>query len=191
MLVDPANELLSAVDNSQVSVSEDPSSVITRDLEPIGDPLHSSSFVAEACSLQSTSLNEETLSQSSLTDELSRSAGQHTSDVEQPTEPPTFSCGCSRILNGKQCSTLFSPQYYQMMRDNCAELTKTDLDNIIKGQIMAFTSMNEVTKCISHHSESIKERQKVRGTYYHQGQKICWRTFAYLHVIGKIHTLYT
>ena len=76
-----------------------------------------------------------------------------------------------------------------MMRDNCAELMKTDLDNIIKGKIMAFTSMDEVNKCSSRHS--VKEHQRVRGTYYHQGQKICWRTFAYLHGIGKIHTLYT
>ena len=43
---------------------------------------------------------------------------------------------------------------------------------------MAFTSMNEVTKCSSRHS--VKEHQKVRGTYYHQDQKICWQTFAYL-----------
>ena len=43
VLVDPANELPSVVDNSQVSVSEDPSLAITHDVEPIGYPLRLSS----------------------------------------------------------------------------------------------------------------------------------------------------
>ena len=174
MLVDPANQLLSVLDNSQLPVSEEESSVITQNVEFVGDPLHSSSFV-EVTSLHS-SLTEDSLSQSlSLTEEMSRSIGEqpeHTTEsLVQPTElsdltVPPFTCGCTRILKGKPCSTLFSPQYYQKMRDNCAELLKSELDNIVKGQIMAFTSMDDMTK--------IRSRQKVRGTYYHQGHKICW-----------------
>ena len=75
ILVDPANEFLSVMDEAQLSVSEEESSAITQDL---GDPLHSSSFVEEN-SLHSSSLTEESLSQSlSLTEDLSRSVGDYT-----------------------------------------------------------------------------------------------------------------
>ena len=186
MVVDPADELLAAVEE-QLSECEEVSSVTTQDVELVSDPLHSSSFFEEP-PLHTSSFVEESPSQSlSVTDELSVSIGPTADSLAQPDpsteQPSTFTCGCSRILKGKPCSTLFSPQYYQSMRDSCAELLKNDLDNIIKGQIMAFTSVDDMTRCRSRHSS--KEREKVRGKYYHQGHKICWRTFAYLHGIGK------
>ena len=173
-------------------MSEEESSVIAQDMEFVGDPLHSSSFV-EGTSLHS-SLTEDSISQSSLTEELSSIGDQSDHITESLVQPgdlavPPFNCGWTRILKGEPCSTLFSSQYYQKMRDNCAELLKNDLDNIVKGQIMAFTSMDDMTKCRSRHSS--KECQKVRGTYYHQGHKICWQTFVYLHGIGEMHKLYS
>ena len=145
MLVEPANKLLSAVDKDLSLVPEEEAAVITDDLEHVGDPLCSSSFVDET-SLLSSSLTEQSLSQSfSLAEDLPSTAGDNTADslsLEQSnhsTNPQTFVCGCTRILKGKPCSTLFSPHHYQEMRDNCAELLKSKLDNIVKAQIMAFT----------------------------------------------------
>ena len=203
MVVDPADELLIAMEE-QLTVCEEASAVTTQEEESVCDPFHSSSFFEEP--LHSSSFVDESPSQSlSLTEELSVSVGDPTADslvqpsppttVDSATQPSpsteslTFTCGCTRILKGKSCSTLFSPQYYQTMRDSCAELQKNDLDNIIKGQIMAFTSIDDITRCRSRHSS--KERERVRGTYYHQGHKICWRTFAHLHGIGKTHIPYT
>lgn len=191
-MVDPADELLTAVEE-QLLVCEEIPSITTQDVEHVSDPLHSSSFFEEP-PLHSSSFAEESASQSlSLTEELRVSVGDPSTDsLARPspsTELSTFTCGCTRILKGKACSSLFSPQYYQKMRDSCAELLKNDLDNIIKGQIMAFTSIDDKTHCTSRHSS--KERDRIRGTYYHQGYKICWRTFAHLHGIGKTQILYT
>ena len=188
-MVDPADELFNTVEG-QLPVCEeildDPS--VNLDVEHSSDPLDSSSFLEEAPgSLHSSSFAEESASQSlSQTEELSASmedpAANSLTQLSSP-ESPTFTCGCKRIINGTPCSSQFSPQYCLKMMDNCAELLKNDLDNIIKGQIMAFTSLEEKTCSVSCHSS--KEREKVLGTYYHQGLKICWRTFAHLHGIGK------
>ena len=204
MVVDPADKLLIAVEE-QLTVCEEVSSVTTQEAESVCDPLHSSSFFEEP-PFHSSSFVDESPSQSlSLTEELSVSVGDPTADsvvqpspsttadsVTQPspsTESSTFNCVCTCILKGKLCSTLFSPEYYQTMRDSSAELMKNDLDNIIKGQIMAFISIDDMTRCRSRHSS--KEQERVRGTYYHQGHKICWQIFAHLHGIGKTHIPYT
>ena len=192
MVVDPADELLIAVEE-QLTVCEEVSSVTTQEAESVCDPLHSSSFFEEP-PLHSLSFVDKSPSQSlSLTEELPVSVGDPTADsVAQPstsTESLTFTCGFTRVLKGKSSSTLFTPEYYQTIRDSCADLLKNDLDNIIKGQIMAFTSIDDKTFCRSRHSS--KERERVQGTYYHQGHKIYWRTFAHLHGIGKTHIPYT
>ena len=89
-------------------------------------------------------------------------------------ELPTFTCECKRILKGKPCSSQFSPLYFLKMRDNCAELLKNNLDNIIKGQIMAFTSLDVVLAAI--HQRSLKK---------FEGHINIKATFAHLHGIGK------
>ena len=98
-----------------------------------------------------------------------------------------FTCGCSCLLNGKPCSSLFTQEYYESMRDCCVKMTKAELDNLLLGQIMAFTSTDEKTKCVSYHTT--KQREKVNFQYYHAGHKVCWKTFTYLHGIGKQYTL--
>ena len=62
-------------------------------------------------------------------------------------------------------------------------MSKGELDNILLGQIMTFTSIDERTKPISNYDT--KSREKVNAYYYHGGHQICWKTFAYLHNIGK------
>ena len=138
MVVDQADELLIAVEE-QLTVCEDVSSVTTQDVESLSGPLHSPSF-SEESPLHSSSFVDESPSQFlSLTEEISVSVGDPTADsVAQPTpsttgdyitqpnpstESLTFTCGIP-ILKEKMCSTLFSPKYYQTMRDSCAELLK-------------------------------------------------------------------
>ena len=60
-------------------------------------------------------------------------------------------------------------------------MTKAKLDNLLLGQIMAFTSTDKKTKWVSY--------LKVNSQYYHVGHKVCWKTFTYLHGIGKQYTL--
>ena len=66
-------------------------------------------------------------------------------------------------------------------------MTKAKLNNLLLGQKMAFTSTDEKTKCVSYHT--IKQREKVNSQYFHAGHKVCWKTFTYLHGIGKQYTL--
>ena len=204
MLVDPADELLIAVEE-QLTSCEEVSSVTTQEAESVCDPFHSSSFFEEPPLHSSTFVDKSPSQCLSLTEELSVSVGDPTADSVVQLSPSTtadsvtqrspsteslmYTCGCTHILKGKSCSTLFSPQYYQTMRDSCAELLKNDLDNIIKCQIMAFTSIDDMTLCRSRHSS--KEQERVQGTYHHQGHKICWQTFAHLHGIDKTHIPYT
>ena len=146
-MVDPTNELLIAVEE-QLTVCEEVSSVTTQDTESVSDPLHLLWFFEEP-SLHSSSFVDKSPSQSlSQTEGLSVSIGGPIADsVAQPSssiESSTFTCGCTHILKGKPYNTLFSPKYYYTMRNSCAELLKNDLDNITKGQIMVFTSINGI-----------------------------------------------
>lgn len=117
--------------------------------------------------------------------------------VQQPSSDPCsttsnqlapFCCGCTRLHNGRPCSTLFTPQYYQEIRDSCAEMTRGEPDCIIMGQIMALTSSDETTRPDAHRHPG-KQRQQVKTNYYHKGYPICWKTFTYLHGIGNAHTM--
>ena len=98
----------------------------------------------------------------------------------------TFCCGCTRLYKGQPYSSLFTPEYYQEMRDNCAEMTKAELDNIVMGQIMALTNCDETTRSDSHRHPG-KQRERVKTIYYHKAHPICWKTFAYLHGIGNLY----
>ena len=48
-------------------------------------------------------------------------------------------CGCKR-----KCSSYFSQQQYEKMRNECTELTHSELDLVLMGEIMAFSSTKEV-----------------------------------------------
>ena len=111
------------------------SSVTTQEPESVCDPFHSSSFFEEPPLHSSTFVDKSPSQCLSLTEELSVSVGDPTADsvvqlspsttadsVTQPspsTESLTYTCGCTHILKGKSCNTLFSPQYYQTMRQLC------------------------------------------------------------------------
>lgn len=165
VLVDPVTELLSHDTVHYNVTDQSQSSVDTDQLQESIEELQAST---EEVQSPTTSTRDTTLSNTSL--------------VSIP-----FTCGCSRLLNGKPCSSLFTQEYYESMRDCCAEMTKAELDNLLLGQIMAFTSTDEKTKCVSYHTT--KQREKVKSQYYHAGHKVCWKTFAYLHGIGKQYTM--
>ena len=115
MVVDPADELISAVEGQLPLCGEmlDVPSV-KMDVEHSSDPLDSSSFLEEA-PLHSSSFVEESGSQTlSQTEELSVSTGNPSADSlanTSSTELPAFTCGCTRILKGKPCSSQFSAEY--------------------------------------------------------------------------------
>ena len=113
------------------------------------------------------------LEPASLTERPSTSLSSTTTIAASDVQT-TFSYGCTCLYKGQPCSSLFTPDYYQKMRDNCAEMTKAELDNIIMGQIMVLTNSDDITRPDARHHPS-KQKEKVKTTYYHKAHPICWK----------------
>ena len=87
-------------------------------------------------------------------------------------------CGCS-----KKCSSQFSLEYIRDMRAQCYDLTHTELDMALLGQLVASTNTSGTVVVESGHLG--KERQRVYTTFYHAGKVVCGKTFRFLHTIGS------
>ena len=87
-------------------------------------------------------------------------------------------CKCDFGSNKSPCCTTISLEHFQSVRCQMAELTNDELDLVVMGQVMAgyFTG-----KISSHHGQ---ERGKFYTVFYHQGVKICQKTFLFLHTIS-------
>jgi len=64
------------------------------------------------------------------------------------------------------------------VRCQVAELTHDELDLVVMGQVMAGCFAGETS---SHRGQ---ERGKSYTVFYHQGVKVCQKTFLFLHGIG-------
>lgn len=87
-------------------------------------------------------------------------------------------CGCVA-----ECSKKYSISDLLTFRGDCRELTRTELDLVIMGQLTACMRVdNSVGRTHKH-----KETSRVRGhiSYTHQGWNICASTFRFLHTVGK------
>ncbi len=66
---------------------------------------------------------------------------------------------------------MFVVGHYQDVRDQCAELSRDELDHVLLGQIMANMNITTIVGPKSKHSPTVRKRPRV--TYSHQGQSIC------------------
>ena len=87
-------------------------------------------------------------------------------------------CGCA-----KKCYKFFDTEHYQDIRDQCAELSKDELDLVLLGQIMANINIATVVGPQSKHTPTGRKRPRL--SYSHQGRSICKVTFLILHGVGK------
>ena len=87
-------------------------------------------------------------------------------------------CGCV-VHDGRQCSAQFTIDHYLEFRGQCRELTRPELDMALLGQLSAFTFTSEVTVRLPSDS-----RQKSYTIFWHKGQKVCRKTFLFLHTIS-------
>ena len=92
--------------------------------------------------------------------------------------------GCSCDFGPKKtpCSMLFPVEHYQSLRATFAEMSHDELDLFVMGQIMAHCYQS--TTLQGHHCTSPEERKGTYGQFYHYGQRVCQRTFLFLHNIG-------
>lgn len=82
------------------------------------------------------------------------------------------------------CSMLFPVEHYKSLRAAFSEMSHDELDLFVMGQIMAHCYQS--TTLQGHHtsSTSSEERKTTYGQFYHQGQRVCQRTFLFLHNIS-------
>ena len=91
-------------------------------------------------------------------------------------------CGCSK-WNRKQCSEQFSDDYFKSVRGSCAELSRSELDLVILGQLLACTNQSPGVVTESRNKEA--ECQRSYTTLFHQSKPVCAKTFGMLHGIGR------
>lgn len=91
-------------------------------------------------------------------------------------------CGC-QLLGGQSCSLQFTPDHVSTVRTSCCDLSRTELDMVVLGQMMASMNLSETVVAESRHRETT--RQKPRSTFMHEGKRICAHMFQFLHTIGE------
>ena len=74
-------------------------------------------------------------------------------------------CGCK-----EKCSSMFDAATSLRIRAECAELTRSELDLFVMGQLMSVTHDGEEIRLNSGHQP--QSRQRTRGTYMHKGRKV-------------------
>ena len=100
----------------------------------------------------------------------------------------TSGCGCTKA-RGTQCCNQFTREYVTSARETCAELTHSELDVAILGQLTAGTNTSSslstgmLSTGRAHHKET--ERKRVYTGYFHQGKPVCHKMFRFLHNIGE------
>ena len=90
-------------------------------------------------------------------------------------------CGCKK-WNGKACSEQFSIDYVKQLRVNIRELTTSELDLVIMGQLMANSNTSDTTSIDQRHKST--ERKKPYTCHLHQSKVICQVMFMFFHGIG-------
>ena len=88
-------------------------------------------------------------------------------------------CHCKLGEDEKACSLSLTINDFIESRNNCKELSSTELDLVILGIIQSSLNCNETS--VSGRVE--KARQHARMEYFYHGKRICMKTFLFLHCI--------
>ena len=104
-------------------------------------------------------------------------------DVDERTIVTTFTCGCKKGLESQPCSSMFSADHLVSVRGSCFELTRSELDMVVMGQMMAGMNNDTSTNSASRHLS--RKRQKTASIFHHHGKQICEKMFRFLHTIGE------
>ena len=105
---------------------------------------------------------------------------EETAAVEKYTSE---GCGCDVVSGG--CSKRFTAQYLESYRRDCRELTRSELDMAILGQLVAFTNTSSLTQHSISYRHQPENRQKVYRMFWHSGSRVCRKTFLFLHSISE------
>ncbi len=97
-------------------------------------------------------------------------------------------CGC-KLYRGKPCSkqVQFSLTHVLEIRMSAMDLSPSELDMAILGQISACTNQSEDVVVESRHLAT--ERINAYSRYTHQGKHVCPYMFRFLHTVGMFRNL--
>ena len=87
----------------------------------------------------------------------------------------TSGCGCdlgdgSSSKGNGSCSKGFTAEYIKDFRSQCSELTKTELDMALLGQLAAFTNTSSHSVHSTKHRHQPASRQRSYMLYWHSGK---------------------
>ena len=90
-------------------------------------------------------------------------------------------CGCAHGDKESPCSSTIPLEDVVDCRNNCAELTSTELDLVILGTIHSSINCDKV----SHSGRTEKIRQRTRIPFFFHSKRICLKTFLFMHRLHK------
>ena len=88
-------------------------------------------------------------------------------------------CKCKLGPEEKACSLTLTLDDFVDSRNNCKELSSTELDLVLLGTIQSSLNCSET----SNSGRVEKNRQHARMAYFYHGKTICMKTFLFLHGI--------
>lgn len=94
----------------------------------------------------------------------------------------TSTCGCTKFYQGQPCSSVLDFNALVSYREYCQELSRDELDLVIKSQIVNQRQNGPQTSAKKHKA---KERIRPRQNYFFQGNRICRTMFCFLHNVEK------
>ena len=87
-------------------------------------------------------------------------------------------CKCDLGPNKSPCCTTVTVDHFQSVHSQMLELTHDELDLVVMGQVMAGCFSRETS---AHRGQ---QRGKQYTMFYHNGARICQKTFLFLHTMG-------
>ena len=91
-------------------------------------------------------------------------------------------CGCKEFYDGKPCSDIIDFDSAIEFREHCKELSKEELDVVIKVELFSHRRTGSHTEAKKHKT---KERERPYQEFYFNGNRICRATFCFIHGIGR------
>ena len=90
-------------------------------------------------------------------------------------------CNCKIGDGGQACSTTISLDDIHVSRNNCHELSSTELDLVVLRAIQSSLNCGEV----SESGRPEKKHERTRMTFFFHGKRICKEAFLFLNCIGR------
>ena len=161
------------VEDHELIVDEDPE-----------DSDHDEETTQTADDIVSASLASGALSEVCEVAAVMRELDDKENDLVERFVSQGCSASCDFGPKKTPCSMLFPVEHYKSLRAALSEMSHDELDLFMMGQIMAHCYQS--TTLQGHHTSSTspEQRKTTYGQFYHQGQRVCQRTFLFLHNIG-------